>query len=224
MGNNINWEEWGFTIPEHNEERYKVLSKANDFSENFTKNPYTYFSKPIKGNLYTRKSYSVYSKMCYFCFSPTISEDERMTMCDEWLDYCAFEEWWNKNYYEVEGVEIVLAPCVYNRNNKNYAPNTCCFLPRGICGCFKKDRNKARNGINLPSGINVKEGRSGYLISMAIENERINVGVADTLEEAILVRDIFQTQKIHYLASKYKEMLPEKVYDFMKNMEVSYWT
>lgn len=216
----INWEEWGFSFPQSNEERYKVINGKSDYSGNLNKNPYTYFSKPIKGILEGRKSYKTYLYMCRMCFSPTISEDRRMVMCKEWLDYCAFEEWWNNNYCEVEGEQMVLAPTIFDKNNKLYSPNTCCLVPRGIYECFKE---KAKDNKDLPCGVNIREGYDVYFIGMSIENKRINVGVADTLEEALLVRNIFQTQKIHYLALKYKKNLSQKVYDFMKNLEVGYW-
>lgn len=50
------------------------------------------------------------------------------TVCDEWLKFSNFYEWWKNNH--VDGWEI--DKDMINTGNKEYHPDKCIFLPHGI--------------------------------------------------------------------------------------------
>lgn len=59
-------------------------------------------------------------------------------VCDEWLNFQNFSEWFKNNYYEVEGQRMELDKDILNKGNKIYSPNTCIFVPHNINNLFTK--------------------------------------------------------------------------------------
>lgn len=60
------------------------------------------------------------------------------TICDEWLSFSAFFEWFEANY--VDGWDVDKDILV--KNNKLYSPQTCCFVPKEINETFIKSKKE----------------------------------------------------------------------------------
>ena len=66
-------------------------------------------------------------------------------VCQEWLNFQVFSEWFEKNYYEIEGEVITLDKDLFgNGKTKIYSPATCCFLPIKINSIISSTNNKKK--------------------------------------------------------------------------------
>lgn len=123
------------------------------------------------------------------------------TVCDEWLYFSKFKEWFDKNYrYDLEeqGIKLHLDKDLLSKDIKTYSPDTCCFIPSevnlfmtnkkstnysGATGvCLDKNKKKWRARIkefntgknkNLGYFDNIKDAEIAY--SIARNNEATKV-------------------------------------------------
>lgn len=93
-----------------------------------------YTTKDTDGN--TIQEYRTWSHMLERCYSKKYQQRKPTykgcTVCDEWLNFQNFAEWYNKNYYEINGETICLDKDILVIGNKLYSPNTCIFVPNSI--------------------------------------------------------------------------------------------
>ena len=89
------------------------------------------------------KCYDTWKSMLERCYDPKYHEKEPTyidcKVCDEWLCFQNFAEWFYDNYYEVEGERMALDKDILNKGNKIYSPNNCIFVPQIINNLFKKE-------------------------------------------------------------------------------------
>ena len=50
------------------------------------------------------------------------------TVCEDWLNFSNFQQWYNKNYYEIPGETMCLDKDILVKGNKVYSPDTCIFV------------------------------------------------------------------------------------------------
>ena len=135
-----------------------------------------------------------------------------VTICEEWLSYSAFKEWFDDptNGYK-EGYS--LDKDILVKGNKIYSPTTCCFVPQDVNVLFTK-RKKSRGGC--PIGVHV--GTNGkYCASLGINGTRIHLGYYDAQEEAF---NAYKEAKEKHIANVAKTLFGEdkitkKVYEAM---------
>jgi len=127
------------------------------------------------------------------------------TVCEEWLNYQNYAEWYYKNYYEIDNKRMHIDKDILVKYNKIYSPETCIFVPQRINMLFVEKPNK----WNLPNGISMsKSGKyiTGY-------NTK-HIGNFNTLEEAIFSYDNEKRPIIRAIADEYKNMgIPLKLYE-----------
>lgn len=138
---------------------------------------------------------------------------ENVSICEEWLIFSNFKQWFDENY--IEGFAIdkdLLSPC----DNKIYSPQTCCFLPRIINNVIKEYPTDKPIGIR-PSGY----GR--YRVKLSAYAKQTIVGYYDSFEEAQLAYKSAKKQYVNELAEKYfKEgKINERVYNALLKFEVT---
>ena len=158
------------------------------------------------GSQYIRRVFGVWVGMLERCYSEDMRHKypayEHCIVCDEWHNYQNFAKWFEENKYEVnERLHIdkdILFP-----NSKMYSPKTCLLVPQTINMMFMNKPNKR----GLPNGI--YKSRKGYL---AEYNEN-KLGVYPTVELAYEVYASEKEKVIRQLADKYKNIIPEKVYN-----------
>ena len=169
----------------------------------------------------TTKCYKVWQSMLERCYDSKYQEKYPTyigrTVCDEWLDFQNFAEWFEDNYYQIENEVMCLDKDILVKGNKIYSPETCCFVPEKINTLFTKrdnDRGKCPIGTyQLPSGnygvyCNNGYGKSDYL------------GTYSNKEEAFRVYKQYKEKVIKQVADKYKEFIPQELYEAMYNYEV----
>ena len=143
--------------------------------------------------------------------------------CKEWLNYQNFAEWFDDNYYEIEGETMCLDKDILNKGNKIYSFENCVFAPERINTLFVKC-NKTRG--EYPIGVSYnkqhKKFQANYNVYDFKENKgkQIYLGYYDTQEQAFEVYKQFKEQYVKQVADEYKDQIPQKLYDAMYNYEV----
>ena len=121
------------------------------------------------------KAYTLWQDMLGRCYNeynlkrrPTYKDCE---VCDEWLNFQNFAEWFDNNYYTIDNEAVCLDKDILIKGNKTYSPEACVFVPITINSLFTK--------INKLENSYIKE-----------------------------------------VTEKYKDFIPNKLYEAMMNYEV----
>lgn len=148
----------------------------------------------------TKDSWNCYLKWCsmwYRVNNMTAYSD--VSICDEWVHYSNFKTWWSENY--IEGYQIdkdLLSP----DGNRQYGPNTCCFLPGHL--------NTTLSGMNYTDRLTgVSLNKSGtYSATLKSCGKYKYLGSYKTEIEAHLIWISEKKKQIGIVADMY--FLPEK--------------
>ena len=195
-----------------------------NFKKGTMKNPY---DKSVYGTGYlgvgkyltkengrSTQAYSSWHDMIGRCYDETRSEKydayyDICTVCQEWLCYQNFAEWFEQNKYECEG-RLHLDKDILYPGNKVYSPDTCLLVPQRINMIFTNKNNKR----GLPNGIvKVEDGYSARY-------NLVELGIHNSIEEAHKVYALAKEQHIKQVADEYKEIIPENVYDALYKYKV----
>lgn len=103
------------------------------------------------------------------------------------------------------------------KNCKLYSPTTCCIIPSDINKLFCNA--KAIRG-QLPLGVIYNKKNRNYNARITKYNKGIHLGCFNTPQEAFKAYKIAKEKYIKEMADKYKEYLPQKLYDAMYNYQV----
>ena len=171
-----------------------------------------------------KKIYNSYNKwvsMLKRCYDenslkkfPTYKECK---VCEKWLYYPNFKEWYDENYYEIDGEQTELDKDILVKGNKIYSPNTCVFVPKIINSIFKTNTKKQDS---LPVGIFYRKDNNKYRVIFSFKGERMNLGNYKEIDEAFKVYKEVKEKHIKILADEYKNRIPIKLYEAMYKWEV----
>lgn len=158
--------------------------------------------------------YRIWHELIARCYADTKKDEfsayyDICTVCDEWLCYQNFAEWFENNKYECEG-RLHLDKDILYPGNKVYSPETCLLVPQRINMIFT---NKT-NSRGLPNGI--IQAENGYL---AKYNHK-ELGVYKTVEQAYKVYAEEKEKNIKQVADEYKDMIPSHVYEALYRYKV----
>lgn len=177
----------------------------------------------IRENGRSTRMYDTWKDMLRRCYSE--KQEERYptykdcTVCDEWHNFQNFAQWYEENYYEIDEERMCLDKDILNKNNKIYSPKTCIFAPNRINTLFVKNninRGKYPIGVSYHKATNKIRARckDGY-------NNIIEIGFYETVEKAFYNGyKPFKEKTIKDIANKYKDKIPQKLYDAMCKYEV----
>ncbi len=144
------------------------------------------------------------------------------SVCDEWLNFQNFAEWYNDNLWNCDE-RIAVDKDILHKGNKIYTPENCIIVPAKINSIFTKseairgeyyigveprDNNKFRGVFNIQTMERYKRKYSKFF---------------DTPEEAFYWYKEAKEQYIKDVANLYKSKYPEfpqKLYDAMYAYEV----
>lgn len=156
----------------------------------------------VDGHKISHRAYSTWMGILQRCYSAEFKKShptyEGCRVCDEWLSFSNFLEWWRKNF--VEGYEIdkdILIP-----GNKIYSPMSCIYVPRFI-NVFVTDCE--RRGNKYPIGVTYWAPRKKFRARTWINGKLITIGLYKTVEEA---HDAWFKKKIE-IASSFKSVCDE---------------
>lgn len=183
------------------------------------------------GNKYNsiefQSAYRTWSSIIQRCNSKYIKNNrptyELCEICDEWLNFDNFVEWYKNNYYEVEGERMDLDKDILAKGNKVYSPETCIFVPQRINALFTKrqnDRGKYPIGVTYNKRSNKFIARCNKFNLKKGKKIRISLGYFNSPEEAFYSYKQEKEKYIKEVADEYKDKIPKKLYDAMYRYEV----
>ena len=168
------------------------------------------------------RSYQTWYDMLRRCYSTKESDIARhftyqdCEVCEEWHNYSNFKEWYDKNYYEIDGDVICLDKDIKNIGNKVYSPENCMFVPRAINSVFTNEKSKKKDK-SLPSGIH-KNGDVNVITPMiSILNNNIRMGSFFDEKTAYNFYKKIKEFYIKELATYYRPYIPNDVYEVLIN-------
>lgn len=114
------------------------------------------YSEKYKTRIKGKKTpqYAAWENMLARCYYEKTSRfsaygDIGVTVCDEWLTFEKFAEWYDKNYIEGYHLDKDLLG-----NGLLYSPEYCCYIPQRLNGVFVvHSKNIGRPQSHLPTGI-----------------------------------------------------------------------
>lgn len=214
----------------------KIHTSYQAFEKGGVKNPYHKSIYNIgyigEGKYKTHKNrkqtnaYNYWIKMLMRCYDPYFINKEPTYIdcyvCDEWLCFQNFAEWFYKNYYKIEGQRMELDKDILCKGNKIYSPKTCIFVPQRINSLFV---NQNRKRGKYPIGIYYHKKSNKFHSKCSIldkynKTKTKSLGYYDTSIEAFLVYKQFKENYIKQVADEYKDIIPQKLYDVMYRYEV----
>lgn len=169
---------------------------------------------------------------CYNCWSAMLKRcyDEKFktkhptyndcVVIEEWHNFQNFADWYEKNYYEVEGCKMNLDKDILNKGNKIYSPINCIFVPEKINSLFTKSNNIRGN---LPIGVTYDKKYDKYLAQCqcGIQNKKHKfIGYYDNPIQAFINYKKFKENYIKQVADEYKDKIPEKLYNALYDYKV----
>ena len=140
-------------------------------------------------------------------------------VCDEWLNFQNFAEWYDENHYEVSGERMALDKDILIKGNKIYSPDTCVFVPQSINLLFIKSNSKRGD---LPIGVTYNKQYKKYQSQCSVNKKQKHLGYYDTPEEAFQIYKQSKEACIKKAANDYAELIPFNLYQAMIDYEVEY--
>nr|DAK80347.1 MAG TPA: hypothetical protein [Caudoviricetes sp.] len=180
----------------------------------------------VSENRKIARVYSTWYEMLQRCYDEKLHE-KRPTYKDcevdeEWLNFQNFAEWYENNYYEIEGERMCLDKDILIKHNKIYSSQTCVFVPNTINTLFTKRDNK--RGDSLIGTSSTKNGKYKVCCNLfnleTGESKREYLGLYDTQEKAFEIYKYYKEKNIKDIADYYKGQIPQKLYDALYNYKV----
>lgn len=161
------------------------------------------------------KSYQSWKDMLARCYSYSFHNKNPTyigcTVCDDWLYFSKFKEWFDKNYrwdLDEQGIKLNLDKDLLSGESKIYSPETCVFLPKKINLFIANIQN---NNVSGYTGVCWHKNNKKWVsrIHDFFTSKNKYVGQFNNIEDA---RDAYiEARKIEVL--KVKEYLRELGYD-----------
>lgn len=219
------------------EYKAKIHTTYNCFKNGEIKNPYhprvfgVGYLGQGKHEPYTNgkstRCYTTWQHMLRRCYSTRVLNTHptyrNCIVCDEWLCFQNFAEWYYNNYYEIKGETMCLDKDILFKGNKIYSPKTCIFVPEKINTLFtKSDATRGEYPIGVSPDI-----RGNRLIAQCHthKNDRNKSDYLGSfpLNKPFQAFTCYKNYKENYIkqvADEYKELIPQKLYEALCKYEV----
>lgn len=134
----------------------------------------------------------------------------KCTVCEEWLNFQVFAEWYVKHWYKVNE-RLHLDKDIINPKSKLYSHDTCLLVPQRINELFHYRVNKdgLPNGIRLTSNGKYSASWRGK-----------SLGTYLSLEDAYRKYAEEKEFTIKKVANEYKNIIPLKLYESLIRYQV----
>lgn len=228
----IKYKEYNNILVEFQDE-YKTIVKTryDAFNDGRVRNPYDkqvfgvacygFDRRDKNNNIVEETSYHKWEDMIKRCYS----DYKRKTyigcsVCNEWLCYKNFKEWYNENYWCVEKDKMCLDKDILVKGNKIYSPETCVIVPNRINVLFIKS-NKTRG--KFPIGVSYHNKKKKYTSNCYVKGTSYEIGLFNNPIDAFYAYKKFKENYIKQIADEYKfkyKNFPNNLYDAMYKYEV----
>lgn len=152
---------------------------------------------------------------------------DKSIMCQMWIDDPKeFVRWYLNHYYECGDEEMDVDKDLFGDGSGMYAPDVCCILPKGLNTLLANNKKHYKEGETpentLPLGVRYSSRTDKYYgeITFTGMNRTITLSEWDTPEEAFEEYKIMKQADILLVAAKYKESIPDYIYDQLLTVEV----
>jgi len=149
------------------------------------------------------------------------------TMWQGWIDDPkSFVKWYLEHYYECGDEEMDVDKDLFGDGSGMYHPDFCCILPKGLNTLLANSKKHYKNGETpdnvLPLGVryNSKTGKYTGEITFTGAERATPLSEWDTAEEAFEEYKIMKKADILIVAAKYKERIPDYIYEALLKIEV----
>ena len=124
-----------------------------------------------------------------------------------------FCEWWENNFYEIEGETMCIDKDILVKGNKEYRFDRMIFTPNRINVLFTK-RDNFRG--DYPIGVAYYKDKDKYIARCNDGSNKMKyLGSYNTPEEAFLAYKEFKEAYIKQVADEYKGRIPDRLYEAM---------
>ena len=151
----------------------------------------------------------------------------KTSMWEVWLkNPKTFVKWYLEHYYECGDEEMNVDKDLFGDGSGMYHPDFCCILPKGLNTLLANSKKHYREGESpenvLPLGVsyNSKTGKYSSAIQFTGAEKPIPLSEWDTTEEAFEEYKVLKKADILIVAAKYKESIPDYIYDRLLKVEV----
>lgn len=181
----------------------------------------------ININVSHTEAYQYWLNMLRRCYDSKFHEKQPRykdcIVCDEWLYFKNFKNWFNTNYYNIEGQKMCLDKDILHKGNKIYSPNNCIFVSNDINLLFTKCE-KTRG--EQPIGVYYDEKNNKYRSQCKVFNIttgksiRKSIGSFENPTKAFNSYKQIKEENIKKVADYYKSEIPKELYNAMINWRV----
>ena len=220
------------------EYKVKVHTQYVCFQKGKVKNPYDrevygvgYLGvgkyKSIDKNKKRTKVYIIWQSMLMRCYDPYYINKYPTYIdcyvCDEWLNFQNFAEWFYENIYNCNNERMELDKDILIKGNKIYSSDTCILIPHRINVLFIK-ADKMRG--EYPIGLTYDKSSNNLKVQCNVfENDKKKKKYLGNFPlnrpfQAFYTYKIFKEKYIKQVADEYKNLIPQKLYDAMYSYEV----
>lgn len=208
-------------------ENYQVWAAYSAFKNGSIKTPYhrTVYNvgylgegkhEPRRGAKATHK-YRAWNGMMRRCYDDMFKQRsvayKECVVSEKWHCFQDFGDWYDENYYEIDGETMNLDKDILVKGNKIYSPDTCIYVPARINSLFVG----CESTIGKSSACTYfDEKRNKYIVRSRLEY----IGAYDTKEDAFEAYKRHKELTFRDVANEYKDKIPEKLYNAMLNYKI----
>lgn len=152
---------------------------------------------------------------------------EKSAMYQCWLDEPKeFVKWYLEGYYEVDGESMAVDKDLFGDGSGMYHPDFCCILPQGLNTMLANNKKHYKEGETkdntLPLGVRYNRKNNKYYgeITFTGTDKTIRLSEWDTPDDAFAEYKIMKQADILLVAARYKECIPDYIYDRLLKVEV----
>ena len=180
---------------------------------------------PISTNQKHHKEYHIWEGMLDRCYNP-VTQKKQPSYLDckvsgQFLYYPNFKEWCNNQIgfglKDDNGKAFALDKDILVKGNREYSPETCCFVPTEIntlmVGCKRK---RGSTTVGTAYDKKLKKFRSS-IVKYGVKS---HLGCYNTELEAFQVYKIAKEVYIKEVANKWKDQIDPRVYDALMTYQV----
>lgn len=153
-------------------------------------------------DVYGTKVYNTWAGM----LSRVSKKDKYYMDCEideDWHSFANFKNWFDINYYEVEGEVMDLDKDIIIKGNRKYSKDNCMFLPHKLNCIFLR-------GVSIYKTENNK-----YRVRGMLKNKRVSFGTYENYCDAKNIAIKSKSEYIKNVLKEYKDKIPPKIHNIL---------
>jgi len=170
---------------------------------------------------FNNKQRNTWGHMLQRCYDETCRDKfptyVNCTVCDKWLNFQNFLDWYKENFYAVEKEKMCLDKDILHKGNKIYSPETCVFVPQNINKLFTKS-NGTRG--EYPIGVTYSKTNKKFRANCNNGKKQIFLEYFATPTQAFQCYKDYKEKVIKRIASQYIDKIPNNLYEALMKYEV----